>query len=59
MVNKAKEEKTQLLVSLIFDEMSIKKGLQRHRNGTMRGYADFGSFFENDNSDNLPIAKES
>lgn len=55
-MQRKQRNKKKVLVSLVLDEMSIKKGLQRLRNRKVRGYVDFGSFIEN--IDNLPFAKD-
>lgn len=54
-VEKANKENRKVIVSLIIDEMGIKKGTQRGRDGKVRGHVNFGAEFETD--DNLREAK--
>lgn len=55
-VTEASEKGKEVLVSLMIDGMSIKKGLQYLPNGKVRGYVDVGS--QMDDGDTLQLAKE-
>jgi len=54
-VEKANIENREIIVSLVIDEMGIKKGTQRGRDGTVRGHVNFGTEFET--NDELRDAK--
>lgn len=45
-----------VIVALMLDEMSIKKGIQHLREGKLRGYVDIGSGI--DTCDDIPLAKD-
>ncbi|EZA47211.1 THAP domain-containing protein [Ooceraea biroi] len=55
-VSEEKKVGKQVIVALMLDEISIKKGIQYLRDGKLRGYVDVGSGIET--CDDIPLAKD-